>query len=92
MKGCTAALYNMCIEPDGSVLPCQSYYQSLGNILTDKWLSIWEHDLAASIRERRYVPENCRICDLLSTCGGGCPLYLQQNPQVAPEPVIELPF
>ena len=24
VKGCTAALYNMCLEPDGSVLPCQS--------------------------------------------------------------------
>ena len=33
VKGCSAALYNMCIEPDGAVLPCQSYYQSLGNIL-----------------------------------------------------------
>ena len=35
VKGCTAARYNMCIEPDGSVIPCQSYYSSLGNILTD---------------------------------------------------------
>ena len=33
IKGCSAARYNMCIEPDGSVLPCQSYYVSLGNIL-----------------------------------------------------------
>ena len=92
VKGCTAARYNMCVEPDGSVLPCQSYYHSLGNILQDEWESIWEHELAVSIRERRYVPESCRICDLLSTCGGGCPLYLQQNPQAIPEPVIELPF
>jgi radical SAM protein with 4Fe4S-binding SPASM domain len=92
VKGCSAALYNMCVEPDGSVLPCQSYYQSLGNILKNDWKSIWEHDLAVSIRERKYIPDGCRFCDLLSTCGGGCPLYLQQNPQAAPEPVIELPF
>lgn len=92
VKGCTAALYNMCIEPDGSVIPCQSYYQSLGNILKDEWPSIWEHDLAVSIRERRYVPDSCRICDLLSTCGGGCPLYVKSNPQNVPEPVIDLPF
>jgi MoaA/NifB/PqqE/SkfB family radical SAM enzyme len=41
VKGCTAALYNMCIEPDGAVLPCQSYYQPLGNLLSDPWEAIW---------------------------------------------------
>ena len=92
VKGCTAARYNMCVEPNGSVIPCQSYYHSLGNILEDEWPSIWEHDLCVSIRERRYVPEACRICDLLSTCGGGCPLYIKQNTQAKPEPVIDLPF
>ncbi len=74
VKGCTAALYNMCIEPDGSAIPCQSYYQSLGNMLTDPWESIWNHDLAVSLRERRDVPEACSSCSLLPECGGGCPL------------------
>ncbi|MFC2052755.1 radical SAM protein [Chloroflexota bacterium] len=75
VKGCTAALYNMCIEPDGGVLPCQSYYQPLGNILHDSWDSIWNHELAFSLRKRRYVPDKCSDCILLSECGGGCPLY-----------------
>lgn len=74
VKGCTAALYNMCIEPDGSVLPCQSYYTPLGNILHDSWDSIWNHDLAVSLRERRSIPEKCSGCELLAECGGGCPL------------------
>ncbi len=38
VKGCTAALYNMCVEPDGFVLPCQSYYTPLGNILENSWV------------------------------------------------------
>jgi radical SAM protein with 4Fe4S-binding SPASM domain len=79
VKGCTAALYNMCIEPDGSVLPCQSYYRSLGNILANPWESIWNHELAVYIRERKYVPEGCAGCGLLPECGGGCPLILQKN-------------
>lgn len=79
VKGCTAALYNMCIEPDGAVLPCQSYYQSLGNILGDPWASIWNHELAVFIRERKYVPEACKDCGLLPECGGGCPLVLYQQ-------------
>lgn len=74
VKGCTAALYNMCVEPDGSVLPCQSYYQSLGNIKNDSWKSIWEHPLSVSLRERRNLPEKCHACSFVQECGGGCPL------------------
>jgi len=75
IKGCTAALYNMCIEPDGSVIPCQSFYQPLGNILKDKWSSIWEHPLSVSLRERKNVPSGCTSCAMLQECGGGCPLH-----------------
>jgi radical SAM protein with 4Fe4S-binding SPASM domain len=74
VKGCTAARYNMCIEPDGSVIPCQSYYSSLGNILTAPWETIWNHDLAVSLREHRDAPPLCTSCSLFSECGGGCPL------------------
>ncbi len=74
VKGCTAARYNMAVEPDGSVLPCQSYYQSVGNMLGDSWDSIWNHDLSRWLRERRYVAEGCQACVLLPECGGGCPL------------------
>ena len=74
VKGCTAALYNMCVEPDGSVLPCQSYYHSLGNLLMDPWEKIWNHELSVSLRERKNLPAKCNGCALLSECGGGCPL------------------
>ena len=79
VKGCTAALFNMCVEPDGAVLPCQSYYQPLGNLLSDPWESIWNHELSVSLRERRYVAEKCHDCALLAECGGGCPLHPQQD-------------
>ncbi len=74
VKGCTAALYNMCVEPDGAVIPCQSYYQPLGNLMRDPWDSIWNHELSVSLRERRNLPEKCNGCVLLQECGGGCPL------------------
>jgi radical SAM protein with 4Fe4S-binding SPASM domain len=77
VKGCTAALYNMCIEPNGDVIPCQSYYQSLGNILTKSWPSIWNHELSINLRERREIPEKCSICSLVTECGGGCPLVMK---------------
>jgi radical SAM protein with 4Fe4S-binding SPASM domain len=74
VKGCTAAQYNMCIEPDGAVLPCQSYYKPLGNILHDDWNSIWNHPLALKLRERQDLPLKCEGCAILAECGGGCPL------------------
>lgn len=81
VKGCTAASYNLCIEPDGSVLPCQSYYQSLGNILKDEWDTIWEHPLAKSLREHQFLQEKCQGCNLIKECGGGCPLFMEHNEQ-----------
>ncbi len=77
VKGCSAALYNMCVEPDGSVIPCQSYYHALGSLLDDPWESIWNHDLAVTLRERRNLPGKCLGCSLLAECGGGCPLSRQ---------------
>ena len=43
---CGAALSNMAIAPDGTVVPCQSWLNSdadLGNILTDKFSDIWKN-------------------------------------------------
>jgi radical SAM protein with 4Fe4S-binding SPASM domain len=83
VKGCTAALYNMCVEPDGGVIPCQSYYQPLGNLLADPWDAIWNHELSMALRERRLAPSRCTACKLLSECGGGCPLTPRTDEKVS---------
>jgi radical SAM protein with 4Fe4S-binding SPASM domain len=77
VKGCSAALYSMCIESNGDVLPCQSYYHPLGNLLADAWDTIWNHDLSVQLRERRNLPSKCDGCSLVPECGGGCPLQFQ---------------
>jgi len=74
VKGCTAAQYNMCVEPDGAVLPCQSYYKPLGNFLRDPWDAIWNAPLSIKLRERLDLPEKCHDCAISAECGGGCPL------------------
>jgi radical SAM protein with 4Fe4S-binding SPASM domain len=78
VKSCTAAKYNMCVEPDGSVIPCQSWFAPLGNILHEPWDKIWNAELAVRLRERRDVPVKCRSCGQLPVCGGGCPIYNRQ--------------
>ncbi len=92
VKACTAAMYNMCVEPDGAVIPCQSFYQPLGNLLSDPWESIWEHELALWLRERRYAPQKCQACDVINECGGGCPLTLLNEAQSTMPHDLELPI
>jgi len=79
VKGCTAALYSMCIESNGNVLPCQSYYHPLGNMLSDSWDSIWNHKLSVQLRERQNLPAKCEGCSLVAECGGGCPLNFESH-------------
>ena len=50
---CGAALSNMAIAPDGTVVPCQSWLGStadLGNILTDKFSDIWKSKKCLELR------------------------------------------
>ena len=78
-KRCTAAEYNICIEPNGDVLPCQSCYRVAGNILTDDWQRIWKGEVFRDIRERLSVPDECRSCPDFSVCGSGCPLSREHD-------------
>ncbi len=80
VKGCTAALYSMCIESNGDVIPCQSTYRSLGNIQTNSWENIWNHPLSRQLRERHNLPVKCNGCPIVSECGGGCPLKFDIEP------------
>ncbi|MBN2002868.1 MAG: radical SAM protein [Anaerolineae bacterium] len=91
-KRCNAAEYSMCIEPNGDVLPCQSYYETAGNLLTDSWDAIWNSNLFLSFRQRGHapqaagLPEMCWDCPDLPLCGGGCRLEHESHHRVcAPE-------
>jgi len=92
IKGCTAALYNMCVEPEGSVIPCQSYYETVGNMLTDPWPAIWNHELSVRLRERQKLPDECQTCLVLPSCGGGCPLARQAGRSIPKAPVLPPSF
>jgi radical SAM protein with 4Fe4S-binding SPASM domain len=77
-KRCNAGEYSLCVEPNGDVLPCQSFYASAGNLLRDPWERIWRGDLFRSFRDRELdpvasgLPEKCWECPDLPLCGGGC--------------------
>ncbi|MFC1571964.1 radical SAM protein [Candidatus Eisenbacteria bacterium] len=89
LKRCNAAEYSICVEPNGDILPCQSYYQTAGNILEDPWERIWNSPLFRSFRDRTRLPEKCDLlqkcwdCPDLKLCGGGCRLEREKKTQQA---------
>ncbi len=85
IKQCTACSLSMAVEPDGTVLPCQSYYAPLGNLLIDLWEDVWDHPLCHSIRRRDHLNGSCIECGLRNTCGGGCPLARKHGDYACPE-------
>ncbi|WP_254591269.1 radical SAM/SPASM domain-containing protein [Methanocella conradii] len=76
IKSCSAARLTLAVEPDGSVLPCQSYFKPLGNALNDDFRAMWDSELARYLRSHSFAPERCRSCIQFPMCGGGCPLDL----------------
>ena len=87
-RRCNAGEYSICIEPNGDVLPCQSYYVAAGNILRDPWQRIWQSELFVGFRRRTSdprgsgLPEQCWGCPDLSLCGGGCRLERMKDESV----------
>ena len=87
MKKCTAAHIAMAIEPDGMVIPCQSYFEPLGNILTTRWKKIWNHKTAKKLRNMDYLQEECLDCPERELCGGGCPLNYDAPTNICRSPL-----
>ncbi len=89
-KFCSACSITLAVEPDGFVIPCQSHYKVVGNMLRDNWEHIWENPECRKIRELGFISDACRSCPLLNACRGGCPLeaevrpYPSKPPEVAP--------
>ena len=54
VPACGAALSNMAIAPDGTVIPCQSWLNAdagLGNILEGGFDTIWKHEACVKLRK-----------------------------------------
>jgi radical SAM protein with 4Fe4S-binding SPASM domain len=79
-KRCGAADKKMTVQPDGTVIPCENWPETVGHILRDSWKNIWEHSICTDIRSKRWVAENkpeCMKCEFFEQCGGGCMLSEQ---------------
>lgn len=74
-KGCAACDGLISVAPNGDVLPCASYDQSVGNIIHQPFKTVWDGVASSFFREKQFAHEICKTCDQLALCNGGCPLY-----------------
>ena len=74
-KSCAAMDGLLSISPTGDVLPCSSYSESLGNILTERFSEIWFSERAMFFKKKRYAPSECKGCESFVACQAACPLY-----------------
>jgi radical SAM protein with 4Fe4S-binding SPASM domain len=61
------------VETNGDVIPARGPYQSAGNLLTDSWRTIWDHEVFRRYRERVEGSTRCDTCPGLTICAADCP-------------------
>jgi len=89
---CPAGTTKLGIMPDGAVYPCNLFFGRpeflLGNILTDPFEAIWNHQALDFFRT--FTMNVCRQgnCEFHSRCHGGCPAQalLLSGDLAAPDP------
>jgi radical SAM protein with 4Fe4S-binding SPASM domain len=74
-KSCACVDGILSVDPAGQVLPCSSFGDGIGSLLTSSFDRIYRSRAAAYWRRKEFVPPVCRDCPDVDVCGGGCPLY-----------------
>jgi radical SAM protein with 4Fe4S-binding SPASM domain len=74
-KSCAACDGLLSVSPSGDVLPCSSWPEPVGNLLSDGFKAVWFSDAALHFKEKRYAPDSCKACSSFTACQAACPLY-----------------
>lgn len=89
---CPAGTTKLAVLPDGSAYPCNLFFGQeeyrLGNILTDPFENIWQHQSLTWFRA--FLGNQCprTDCELYRSCHGGCPAHslIHFGKRGAPDP------
>jgi len=77
--GCSACDGLISVAPNGAVIPCASYDDSVGNLLSDDLVDVWNGPRAAAYRDKALAHPRCRACEYFDICNGACPLYWREQ-------------
>jgi radical SAM protein with 4Fe4S-binding SPASM domain len=78
-QSCSAADGLLSVAPDGGVLPCSSFEQSVGSLLREPFAAVWNRRTAKYWRSKEFLPPGCRDCEWANLCCGACPLYWDER-------------
>jgi len=67
---CTAGKTSYAIDTDGNVKACPRDGNLYGNILREDFKDIWQK--MSMWRDGSLIPEQCKSCNKISSCMGGC--------------------
>lgn len=74
-KSCAAITGLLSIDPVGNIIPCSSWREPVGNLLTRSFSDIWNSGIVPFFRYADYAPSACRPCGYFKICKGACPLF-----------------
>lgn len=69
----TAGDLSVRVDGDGEVYAPRGPLKSAGNLLEDKWETIWDDEAFARYRQRLTRPQECIECRELPICAADCP-------------------
>jgi GeoRSP system radical SAM/SPASM protein len=72
VNGSVCGKVSLYISPDGSVTPCGFIPVTIGNILEDSLLDLWERSPVLGAMRNKKPEGKCRTCDTFTSCLGGC--------------------
>jgi len=72
-RSCTAGRTTVTIDYQGNVRSCSHDPNTWGNIFETEFSKIWKS--LEPFRQDKYVPKECKLCDELILCKGGCRFY-----------------
>lgn len=68
--------YGLCrISPQGLMTPCPLSDNVIGNVLETPFAQLWASPAWDRYAKVEHLPANCRACDELDSCRGGCVFY-----------------
>ncbi len=74
-KSCACCDGLLSVDAEGGVLPCSSFSEPVGNLLTESFEQVWYNRASQFWRAKDFAPEGCKACEHFDYCYGACPLY-----------------
>jgi radical SAM protein with 4Fe4S-binding SPASM domain len=76
-KSCAAITGLLSVDPMGNIIPCSSWREPQGSLLSQSFQEIWQSAGLSRFKNTEYAPDKCRRCVQFDKCKGACPLYWQ---------------